>query len=281
MGKYFKLLRLDDQYIEFIAALSGGIFIHARSVHIFLWALSTVCLGISVYMTNELADRRDADRFTWNPAAHITMSTRLDMRVVGVLFASFSLIGLGMSWVLGYFWWGLAIWFIGICYSLPPIRLKGRVVVDIASQLFAGWVGPFLAPVWAITNHWVTLVFVIIISLLIGVGIFPYQLADIEADAKAGLRGTHVVLGLRRSLWLGFAIGAVGGILYLLFLARLWLWTIPMFIPIMIVMVYYVYWLRMSTATKQLASLRRWVKIFKPVSLIIFPLYIACIWWFV
>ncbi len=278
MGKYVRLLRLEDQFFQSGAAFTAGIFLHLRSWSIVWWAVASTCISLTAYILNEVADRKDVDRYSWNPI-HAAARDRLNLWIVGVVFAFFSLAGLGISMSLGYFWWGLAMYIIGILYSTPPIRLKRRVVLDIFSQLLIWWIIPFLTPVWGVANQSLTLTFVIVTSLAIWSVVFPYQIADFRADQKAGLLSTHVVLGIQKSLWLGALTGAAGIIFYGIFGVFRWaVWSIPPLFVVPFALYFYFQWLKTTSLSKQLSSMQRYVGIFKPLGLWVCLVYAVSVW---
>jgi 4-hydroxybenzoate polyprenyltransferase len=266
MWKYIRVLRLEDQYVECIAILSAGLFIHSKEVFILEWAVAAIFLCIPAYILNELHDGRDGDKFTWNPSIHTTIKTYRQRTVVLGLFLVSSLLGLLGSWVLDRFAWGIAIWLSGILYSLPPIRLKKQCILDLCAQLFAFWLGPFLAVAWGNVPYEIVIPFIVGMSLLVGTSAFPYQLADMKADTKAGLQGTHVLLGLRSSLWFGLTVGIIGLSLYLVFSFFRFYWTIPFVLCVLVILGYYVHWIRMKSESKQLASIQQLIRFFKPFS---------------
>jgi 4-hydroxybenzoate polyprenyltransferase len=280
MGKYIRLLRLQDQYVEFSAAIAGGIFIHSHDWHIFWWAIAAIYLSIPAYILNEFVDGSDTDKYSWNPKIHIRPEDRLDKRIVVAMFFLFTLIGFIFSWHLGYFWWGLAIWTVGIFYSLKPIRLKRLFLIDIAAQLFPVWLAPFLAPVLGIANPELTLVLVIGTTASICSMLFPYQLADFIADQKAGFHSTHIILGMKNSINLGLMLGAFALFVYIFFSVWHWaLWTLPVILFAPPVVMLYIRWMRMRTIGEQMRDMQHWVGIIKPLTQFV-ALYLFIVWRF-
>lgn len=277
MTKYLRLLRLPDQYIQAFSALAAGLYLGSRDWSIILWAVGTTFLSFSAFIVNEMTDQRDTDRHSWNPI-HKLHKERWNMMVVWSLFAVCSLMGLVMSWYLGLFWWGAAAWMIGVLYSAKPVRLKGRVVFDVLAQLAIWWVIPFLAPVWAAGDHVRGVVFTAILALIIWFGFYPYQIADLAADRKAGLANTHVVLGLRGSLLLGLILGIAGIALYLWFGLYRWApWTVPPMIVPIIEMYFYIRWMREKRKSVAFASMQKAVAVFQRVGQLLLP-YVIILW---
>jgi len=277
MTKYLRLLRLPDQYIQAFSALAAGLYLGTREWSIVWWAVAATFLSFTAFIVNKMSDEQDTDRYSWNPI-HTFHKEHWNMTVVWSLFAIFSAAGLWVSTLVGLFWWGFAVWIIGILYSAKPIRLKGRVVFDVLAQLAVWWIIPFLAPVWAAGDHTNGVWFTLIMAFLIWFEFYPYQIADLAADRKAGLRNTHVLLGWRRSLSLGLILGIIGIVLYILFgLYRSAPWTMPpMIIPI-IEFYLYVCWMRESRETSALQSIQRAVRVLQRVGQLLLP-YVIILW---
>jgi len=278
--KYLRLLRLPDQYIQFAAGIAAGMLLGSREPRILWWAVATIFLAIPAYMVNELVDRKDTDRYSWNPIHKKLQSDTYSIPIVGALFALSTAVGLLMSVLLGYEWFGLAMFVIGILYSLPPVRLKGRFGLDIAAQLSFLWIVPFLAPVWGRLSTETILLFVIISSLIISAAVFPYQLADFEADRRAGLRNTHVTLGKRASIWLGILWGVVGMALYSIYGMYAWApWTVPAVLVVPVALWVYVRALTRHNAGEQARGMQWFVRIFQPLSRV-FAAALLIAWFF-
>jgi len=279
MGKYIRLLRLQDQYLQFSSALFGGIFVHDRSWSILYWAVAVTFLSFSAFIVNEVTDRKDTDRYSWNKV-HRYYGETLDSRIVWGIFWGFSLLGIGISTAIGYFWWGLATWVIGVFYSLKPIRLKGRFAWDVLAQLFVWWGLPFLASVWWRIDPYILASFIVITSMVVWSAFYPYQIADFQADKKAGLSNTHVQLGVKGSTWFGFLLGVVGIILFCAFRMWIWIgWVLPVFIFTPVTLGLYIQWLRMDRDSKILLGMQTYSTIAKPLGNI-FPLYLFFVWRF-
>ena len=104
--KYLRLLRLPDQYIQFAAGIAAGMLLGSREPRILWWAVATIFLAIPAYMVNELVDRKDTDRYSWNPIHKKLQSDTYSIPIVGALFALSTAVGLLMSVLLGYEWFG-------------------------------------------------------------------------------------------------------------------------------------------------------------------------------
>lgn len=276
--KYIRLLRLPDQYIQFGAAVGSGLLLPTRHGWILWWAVATTLLSFVAFIINEMTDRHDTDRYSWNPI-HADTPKRLDMRIVWLMIASSSLIGLVVSYGIGLLWWGIAMLVLGTAYSAKPIRLKARFGVDIAAQLLVWWVIPFVAPLWRSGLSGQHLSFILVFLGLIWLIFYPYQLADFTADRKAGLHATHTVLGMRNSLWLGLTLGTVGISGYILFAIYTYaIWSIAFVLLAFVSVASYFFWLTMTKIIDQEHSMQRYVAVIKPVTRLLVP-YIAVWWW--
>lgn len=277
MRNYLRLLRLQDQFVQFGSALFGGIFVGDRSWDILLWAVAVTLLSCATFIVNEVVDRRDSDRYSWNPV-HRHHQDVLDPLIVWTLFFVTSVGGLWLAAGIGFFWFALAIWVIGVLYSIEPIRFKRRFGLDIVAQLLAWWIVPFLAPVWGVAPWELTLSMVVIMSCINWSLFYPYQIADFKADKKAGLRNTHVVLGVYTSAQVGCILGVVGLILFFLFGFQRYVWTL---LPILVIQIAaflaYATWLRDRKVDHILAGMQRYARIVKAIGLAT-PVYLFLCW---
>ncbi|MBI4066269.1 UbiA prenyltransferase family protein [Candidatus Gottesmanbacteria bacterium] len=274
---YIRLLRLQDQYIQLGASFAAGFAAGINDPWVLWWAIAATFLSITAFIVNELTDRGDVDRYSWNT---IHVREALDMRVVAVLFLLFSFFGLVLAWNIGLLWWALASYIIGVLYSLKPIRLKARFGWDIAAQLAVWWLLPVLAVWWKaafIPTGWPMLLSTAPLFWSI---FYPYVLSDFVADQKGGLRGTHIVLGMRRSLLFGLLLGVVAILLYVVFAVwTLMPWTLILVVIEVYVIGKYLAWLRMPSIASQTSSMQQTVRIVKPATQLLAPL-IFFLWWF-
>lgn len=279
MTKYVRLMRLPDQYLQLFGAISAGIFLHTRAWYIVWWALAVTLLSIAAFMLNEVIDKEDTDKYSWNKI-HVRRGEQFNMRIVAAMFISLSVAGMIMSWLLGYFWWGFAIWAIAVSYSIEPFRLKRRFGLDLAAQGLACLILPFLAPTWAHVNGDFIAAFLIVSTLAFLSGILPYQLADFVADIKAKIQGFHIVLGMDRSLIFGLGLGTLSFLLYFVFdLFRWEPWTIPAAFIFPVILVFYLVWIRNPTFTGKVTMIQNSVRIIKPISRLL-VLYLLVVWRF-
>lgn len=277
MRKYIHLIRLEDQYIQFGAAVAAGIYLKVQSWEIIYWAMACTLLSFSAFIVNEITDRKDTDRFSWNPV-HAHYKDDLNARIVWAMFWVSAIGGLGIAAVLGLFWWGIVLFIVGVLYSLEPVRFKRRFAWDMLAQLVVWWIVPFMAPVWGRVDPITLIVFVVATTFLFAAAGFPYQLADFAADQKALLRNTHVTLGLPKSLVVGQAMGIVGIVLFFsfgLYQSELWAWPLVAFGAAAVW--WFHRWYRMGHEAKQLTSMQNFVRIAQPVSRLLIP-YVLIIW---
>lgn len=273
MGTYIRLLRLQDQYTTLGGALAAGVYLGTRESWIIIWAIACTCISIGSFILNELIDRTDVDKRSWNPI-HIRQS--INIRIGWGLFALFTFAGLLLSVRIGMFQWAMfmAVWY-GL-YSLPPIRLKARFGLDIATQIGAGWVIPFGMPILLHRSDWS----IIVATSLLGWSfVFPYQLADFTADKLAGFHSTHVVIGIRNSLLFGVLCAITGTFL---FLTAGGLANVPWIAALLVLAAVTVYltlfqWLKLSTVFKQEFAFRQYWRWMKPVTQLLLP-YIIFLW---
>lgn len=209
MWKYVRLLRIHDQYTQTGFAVAAGLFLQDRSVWLVWWILAVLCISFAVFIVNEVTDMRDTDIYSWNKG-HIPRNVALDMRIVWILFFALTTLGLFFSHLSDLFVWGVSMFFIGLFYSLPPVRLKARLGGDIVAQLAVWFWIPFIAPIAKSGNLSAVVPMLFPLSCIVWSVFYPYQLADFVADKKAGLANTHVLLGLRRSVIFGCLLGVAG-----------------------------------------------------------------------
>lgn len=271
MSKYLRLLRLQDQYLQIVSVLGGGIFNHLKDGRLFEWALATTLFSFTAFIVNEFTDRENTDKYSWNKD-HILSGETFDPKIVIFMFVLFSLLGLYFSFRLHLFWLGLISYAVGILYSLKPARLKGRFILDILAQVLIWLVVPFLGP--AILSGRLELVPLLIFVMFCfswAEG-YPYQLADFQADAAAKLRGTHVVLGMSGSLIFGLFLIVLGWFLFFashIYVGAPFLWLLIIVSPA--IFICYLTWLRMNDLKKQTKSMQKYVAVVKPLSQLLIP----------
>ncbi len=276
--KYIRLLRLEDHYVMMGIIICAGIYFNVRNWWILLWAGAVLTIAFSALILNELVDREDVDRHSWNPI-HVKSRERYDHRIVAAMLIVFGSISLILSYAAGLFWWGISMYSLGMLYSLKPFRLKAYFGLDIITQLLAAIIIPFTAVGWKyshIEDFWLL---VVTVSFICWGEFFPYQLADYLADKKAGLRGTHIVLGMNNSLVAGLLTTIIGVILFLGLGYHLIIpWADILLVIAAFVFIRYLRWLKMLTIAEQTASMQDYVRFVKPLTFFIIP-YFLLIWW--
>jgi len=274
--KYLRLLRLQDHFIIFGGAISAGNFLRIRNWDIFLWGIAIVSISICAFILNELVDSDDCDKYSWNKI-HMKRDERYDPLIVKTMFIIFSFLAAYLSYINGLLFWAAIIYTVSILYSLKPFRLKTRFSLDMLSQLFSVTM-PVLAIGWKYGLLEKTIPFAIV---LLGIGwsiILPYQLADFHADKKAGFKSTHVIIGMKNSIILGFVFAMVGMTLFFLWDFQT---TIPWAFIFVLLSLYscfrYFQWYKMENLSRQARSMQEYVKIVKPIGYLIVP-YLLLIW---
>ena len=263
MGKYLRLLRLGDQYFQVGAVAAAGWLVGGGN-EVVWWMVATILLSCPTFIINELADRQDVDKFSWNG---IHVREKVSSLATGGLFVVLSAGGLALAYGIGKWGWGLAMWVLAVLYSMPPVRLKARAVVDILVQETVWWAIPFLAIVWGKFDGLLVSGMVVFGGCVMWCGFFPYQLADILADTKARLRPTHVVWGMKRSLYFGAGTGlAALGLFWALRIDRLAWWSWAFVGLTVFVLANYGLWLKMRRVESQVKSMQNYVKFTKPLT---------------
>jgi len=276
MGKYLRLLRLQDQHFQFGFALAAGIFLPGHFLWVMEWAIATTLISFAAFISNEMTDREDVDKYSWNKV-HLRQTDVLDPKIVSLIWGICALGGVWIANDLKVLWPAIGMLLIGTAYSAKPIRLKGRLVVDVLAQLSVWFWIPFMVPIFYFGKvdpfFWL---FVLVISLLAWGFFYPYQLADFSADKKAGLRGTHVVLGQSISLILGLlslTLGIFGYFAFGIFGKQSW--SIVFVVMGAVLFFHYLYWFALPEKAREKA-MQVSVAYMKPVSWLMVP-YI--IWW--
>lgn len=279
---YIRLLRLQDQYIQFGAAIAAGLYTGEKAWWIFWWAIAATLISFAAFIANELTDGNDVDRYSWNPlhGAAKEINHVLAWGIAGVS----GLAGLLLAAYVSLFWWAAAMLVVGLAYSLEPLRLKRRLLLDGLGQLVVWWVIPFSAPIVRLAAEGIVTIGVrdILFALtmvFLQWGLFlPYQLSDFEADRKAGFKNTHVVLGMEKSLMLGRFLVIVGvGLYIVLGYALRFTWSLPFAIASLWIISLYGRWLRLGSVSQQSAAMQHYVRTLKPVSQAMALVYL--VWW--
>lgn len=178
-------------------------------VHLFFFILPA---NIFLYGVNDISDK-DTDMFNPKKDEKEYRAAEKDRRnlytlvgvsfIYGVILIIFQpdLIAqvLFLSWML-----------LSVAYSVKPFRFKARPVVDFASNFL--YVIPALLAYYQVSEIVAPVIPVLGAFLWVSAMQLFSAIPDIEADGKAGIKTTAVVIGEKASLalclafWLGFAV---------------------------------------------------------------------------
>ncbi len=177
-------------------------------VHLFFFMLPA---NIILYGVNDISDK-DTDMF--NPKkgdkeykALESDATKLYILVGGILIFCLILVALQpdfMAAILFLSWLGLS-----VAYSVEPIRFKARPIVDFASNFL--YVIPAILAFYQVKLDFPPLLPLFAAFLWTSAMQLFSAIPDIEADRKADIKTTAVVIGEKASLllciifWAGFA----------------------------------------------------------------------------
>lgn len=93
---------------------------------------------------------------------------------------------------------------LGAIYSVPPLRLKARPIIDSLSNILYALPG-LLAYIF-ITNSWPNLItWLALISWTAAMHLFS-AIPDIASDKRAGLKTSAIIFGEKNSLWICFGL---------------------------------------------------------------------------
>lgn len=275
---YLRLLRIRDQFVQFGFAIASGLWMSIYDINILIWAASTTLLSFAMFAVNELVDRNDTDRYSWNDTAHIK-DKQINEKLAYFEVVLLTVIGLILANAVNLVSWALTMSAIGFSYSLKPIRLKSTMIFDVLTQL-AVWVWiPFLAPMTIYGGIQMNAVlFIISFSFLVWSFTLPYQLADYFADKKAGIKGTHIFMGLKGSIYFGIFCMLIGLATYFLFdIGGTFVYSYLLIAAFPIPIYYYVRALTIKDEEKIASSFEDYVIRFKPMSIVI-ALLLLSIW---
>lgn len=278
--KYFRLIRIQDQYIQLGSVLAAAVYLHISDWKILLfWLLATTFNTFVAFIINELVDREDTDKYSWNKL-HIAKNVTFNPKILAIIIVGFSFLGLLFSYLSRLFWWGLVMYILGVMYSLKPIRLKNRFALDVIVQMVIWVIIPFLALESLYKNIFPDISFILTMTLILFPEGFAYQLADFNADKKVGLKGTHVILGMNNSLIFGILCLALGLILFIyLKIYLIAIWLLPIVTIGIFTMFLYLVWLKEKNPDRKILSIQKYIRIIKPFSQLIIPYLI--VWLFV
>lgn len=279
MLKYLKLLRLPDQWILLYPLLITGITLKPAPTTLWWWTICIILLSCTAFMTNELIDRNDVDKHSWNPI-HVNSREKYNTSFITIIYISFLSVAFLLAYKVRLLSFASIIFMAGQLYSLPPIRLKSRFGLDLLTQVFVWWILPFAAMAYTTSkiSDWIPL---IVSFSLITLSIFlPYQLADFLADRKAKLQSTHIIIGMHNSLILGIVAGFLGVLIFLLandFWNNQWFWYF--FVAEIYFLYLYCKWYKLKDLKSQTLVLQKSVRQIRPFSYLLIPYLLF--WYFV
>lgn len=218
---YIKMLRISHQnniVAPFLfGALDAGYYDIAG---LMISGLGLVCSSVGIFMINEYIDSNDTDKFSLREK--VLAGNEVNKNVVLGLWTLFSLTGLILLTVKGLLLVGAVMIVLGNLYSIPPVRFKAYYPWDILSMSVVYILIPYFIP-FSLKNLPLSsgvgvplLAFVFFYGICEGI----HFLGDLEADKKAGLRNTNVILGYKKLLKLLFLMSFVSGFLIILMVYR-------------------------------------------------------------
>lgn len=201
---YFKILRIKNWLAHFLIGFFGFVISGGFSAsfwHVFLfWAVFFFFLGF-LFSINDCFDTAE-DRYNKN-SKKLVVGKEISFRNSLYFSISLGLLGLLFSVFLGLkvFLFSVVLFFISFFYSVPPIRLKSRPLLDLISHGLFGGALNFLLPLVVFENqinqfhYWLVSTF-FYFSIILEL---RNHLDDYEADKKAGLRTSVCVFGYKNS----------------------------------------------------------------------------------
>ena len=204
LGAYFELLRIKDwRGYFFIATLgfliSKGFLFPLKEIIIF-YAIVFLFLSFG-FLVNDCFDIKE-DKLDKSKKNHLILQNiNSKRRLIFPIFLG--ILGLSLSTLFGQkaFLLSLIAVILGFFYSVPPIRLKSRPILDLLSHgLFAG-VMIFLFPIVVFSEQLSLLHFLVTLSIFYFSIILELRnhIEDYLTDKKAGLKTTVCALGLLNS----------------------------------------------------------------------------------
>jgi len=169
-----------------------------------LGLLSYSLLLSGVYVLNQITDR-ESDRV--NRKLFLLADGILPLSWAWTLFWGTTFLSLLLGLALPRIYlvlWGIS-FVMGVLYSWPPFRFKGRPFWDLASNALGyGLVNVLVG--WSLTMPLTREALLEALPFVFAVGgvFLNTTLPDIPGDAQAGLVTTGVKLGARKTAWMGF-----------------------------------------------------------------------------
>lgn len=186
--------------VGFFAGLSStdnSVFMDYRFVLFLLYFIFPA--NLLIYGVNDLSDQ-DTDKFNSKKGEkEILLQSRM-VKTLKIAVLISLLLGVALLFIEGTRLWLVAFLLLGVFYSLPPVRFKMRPFLDSLSNIFyvfPAFIGFSLNATFAYNP------LVLIPAFIWPVVMHLYSaIPDIEADKKAGLNTTAVLLGKNFSLWI-------------------------------------------------------------------------------
>ncbi len=180
-------------------------FIRTAFPRIFWLGLLSYSLLLSgTYVLNQITDR-ESDRL--NRKLFLLADGILPLSWAWTVFGGVSLLSflLGLALPRPYLaLWGVS-FVLGMLYSWPPFRFKGRPFLDLASNALGyGLVNVLVGWSLAAPLSREAVLEALPFVFAVGAVFLNTTLPDIPGDARAGLVTTGVKLGPRKTAWLGF-----------------------------------------------------------------------------
>ncbi|HKY73851.1 MAG TPA: UbiA family prenyltransferase [Patescibacteria group bacterium] len=271
MIRYVRLLRLQDQYIQIGSVFAGALFSGLHVSYIWQWMFSLTLISCAAFVLNEWVDRNDTDIHSWNP---IHVREKLDKKIVWSLIGGLTLAGLLLSIPIHMSLWAIAFSIATIGYSLPPFRMKNIPILDVLAQVVGWIIIPFLSILWCCSNRMDAVLFSIFLACISWGITYPYVLADYSADLKAKLRGTHVLLGFRPTLFLTIIFIVVGnaGLLIRRSIPQ-YPWVVFFSLLSIVSAFLCIRWLRISSRKTSEEEMQRYSRFMKPITQLIVPVF--------
>lgn len=202
------------------------------------WRLLAVMLAnllamASAFIINDIADADDDARDPAKAAKNVISSGALDK---GFALRSFWFIAAASAalYAMGSLWsfvLGVTMIATGYAYSVAPLRLKARPIVDVISHAFGAGSLPLITGYFLYDNNpgpaWLVIIGMTLISAY---GQFYNQIDDFNVDREAGLNNTSQLLGKAPATVLMYAVEviAIGSFAAALVAGVFpeWLWTV-------------------------------------------------------
>jgi len=230
-----------------LGAASLNLFVDPRFfLHLFYFLFVA---NLLLYGVNDLFDA-DTDQFNEKKLTHEHLLMISERSVLILALCLSGALSLGLVLFQGN--WSaagilVAFLFLAVFYSAPPLRFKARPVIDSASNVL--YALPGIMGYYQTSGEFPTAPALVAAAAWSSSMHLFSAIPDIDADQKAGLITTAVVLGERYSLiactllWLVFAsIVLYSGLLWPLSLLALVYPAIPLFLLFKPVLIGRIYW---------------------------------------